>query len=448
MPIPIFPAMYPDNVQAMMSTIVAAVSLGVMLIVFAQRFHIPAIVLLLAGGVAFGPLGVGIVQPDTLGDGLRVIVLLGIGLILFEGGLTLDVEGYRSASTIIKRLLSIGVLVTWLVSALAVYLIIGADPSISLLAASLIIVTGPTVIAPLIKRIKLIPRLHHILHWEGVLIDPIGVFVALLCFEWIADTQHQAAAITNFGVRFLVGLVFGGVGGWTIFQGVKREFVPENLINIFALAGAILIFGVSELVISEAGLLSVAVAGLVFGFLEPGQLREIRQFKAEIIDLLLGTLFILLSARLSFDQFEEFGLNGALVVAVVMFVVRPISIALCSWGLDFEWRERAFLSWIAPRGIVAASMASIFALLLEQNGQIENPRFVETFTYSIIVSTIILQGFTAGGLARILGLRLARPRGWLIVGAHPFGRELARFIRGQAHVPVLLVDTNIRAVRQ
>lgn len=435
-----------ENLHAMMATIVAAISAGVMLIVFAQRFNLPAIVVLLAGGVALGPMGLGVVQPDSLGEGLRVIVLLGIGLILFEGGLTLDVDGYRSASVLIKRLLSVGVIITWLTTAAAVYLIRDGFPlSTSLLAGSLVIVTGPTVIAPLIKRIQLIPRLNSILHWEAVLIDPIGVFVAILCFEWI--NTHDATAVANFLGRFIVGLAVGGFGGWMIYQGEKQKLVPENLINIFALAGAILIFGVSEAFVSEAGILSVAVAGLVFGLLEPLQLKQVRQFKAEIIDLILGTLFILLAARLSFDQFQDFGMEGALCVAVVIFFVRPVSIWICAIGTDLNWREKAFLSWVAPRGIVAASMASIFALVLEHSGTVKHPRFVETFTYSVIVATIVLQGFSAGALARMLGLWLAKPRGWLIIGAHRFGREIAAFIGARAKVPVMLVDTNLRAIR-
>ncbi len=434
------------SVHAMMTTMVVAISAGVMLIVFAQRFNLPAIVLLLAGGVVLGPMGFGLVQPDSLGEGLRVIVLLGIGLILFEGGLTLDVDGYKSASVLIKRLLSVGVIVTWLVTAFAIYLIMDFTLSKSFLAASLVIVTGPTVIAPLIKRIQLIPRLHNILHWEGVLIDPIGVFVAILCFEWII--ADDAVALTNFLARFIVGLSIGGVGGWVIYQSERLRLVPENLINIFALAAAILIFGVSESFVSEAGLLSVAVAGLVFGILEPWQLKQIRQFKAEIIDLMLGTLFILLAARLSFDQFTAFGMNGVLCVAIVIFVVRPISIWICTIGTDFDWREKVFLSWVAPRGIVAASMASIFALVLEHNSKVDDPRFIETFTYSVIIATIVLQGFTAGALAKVLGLRLSKPRGWLIVGAHAFGREVASFLERNADVPIMLVDTNLRAIRE
>ena len=440
--------MYMDKTHEMMMTMVIAISAGVMLLVFAKRFQLPAIVLLLIGGVLLGPIGLGLVNPNSLGEGLRVFVMLGVGLILFEGGLTLDVEGYKSASELIKRLLTLGVLITFLVTAAAIYMVFSVDVSLALLSASMVIVTGPTVIAPLIKRIKLIPRLHNILHWEGVLIDPIGVFVALLCFEWINGAGSPATALTNFGFRFVVGLAIGVGGGLFIFESVKRKFVPEDVINAFAIGCAIFIFGLSEMFVSESGLLSVSVAGLVFGFRKPTQLKAIRKFKAEIIDLLISAIFILLSARLSFDQFQEFGLNGIIVVAIVIFLVRPISILACSVGLDFSWREKALLSWIAPRGIVAASMASLFSLLLEREAIVSNPRFVETFTYSIIVATIVLQGFTAGPVAKFLGLRRSKPSGWMIVGAHALGREIAGFIKEHARVRVVLVDTNKQAVSE
>ena len=185
-----------DPAHAMMLTMTTAVAAGAMLVVIARRLSLPAIVLLLLGGVALGPTGMGLVEPARLGDGLRVIVSIAIGLILFEGGLTLDLQGYRSAPRMIKRLLTAGVLVTWLVTAAALWLVARLEPGYAVIAGSLVIVTGPTVIAPLLKRIRIRSKPHSILHWEGVLIDPVGVFVALMCFEWISEGGGQAAAVT------------------------------------------------------------------------------------------------------------------------------------------------------------------------------------------------------------------------------------------------------------
>lgn len=428
----------------MLMTLVTAISAGIVLIVLSRRLNISAIVLLLLGGVLLGPEGIGIVRSDQLGNMLSVIVSLAIGLILFEGGLTLDLQGYRSASGIIRRLLSAGVLVTWSVTAGLIWLVFRFDLFLCLLAASLVIVTGPTVIAPLLKRIKVKSNLHNILHWEGVLIDPVGVFIAILCYEWIGDAGHNIA-MAKFLMRFVWGLALGVGGGLLIYQLIKRRLVPDDMINAFALGAATLVFGCAEAVFSESGLLAVTVAGFVLGVKKPGELKEIRQFKAEITDLLIGTLFILLAARLDLQQFAEFGWQGIIVVAGVMFLVRPLNVLVCGWGLGLSWRERLFLSWVAPRGIVAASMASLFALNLAKQG-VAHAAYVETFVYSVIVATVLIQGFTAGPLAKLLKLQRPDPTGWLIVGAHALGRSVAHFLKDVGNQSVVLVDTNPEAV--
>ena len=440
--------------HSMLLTMSTAIASGVMLIVIARRLNLPAIVLLLVGGVVLGPAVLGdhaLVRPDALGGGLSVIVSLAVGLILFEGGLTLDLQDYRSAGAMIRRLLSLGVLITWFGVALAIWFIVRIDLAVALLAASLVIVTGPTVIAPLLKRIQIRSKLHSILHWEGVLIDPIGVFVALLCFEYVVGAESGMGAVSNLGIRVLAGLGLGAGGGLLIAWVVRRRVIPEDMLNVFALAAAVLIFGLAEAVRPEAGLLAVTVAGFLFGITGSYRVKQVREFKAEITDLLIGTLFILLSSRLTFDQFKSFGFEGLLVVAVVLFLIRPLSVAVCAFGLDMTWRERTFLGWVAPRGIVAASMASLFAISMSSNGSEEvvaTAQFIETFVYSVIISTIVLQGLTAGPLASLLDLRRPAPNGWLIIGAHGLGRKVASFIAETADVPVLMADTNVRAVRE
>jgi NhaP-type Na+/H+ or K+/H+ antiporter/mannitol/fructose-specific phosphotransferase system IIA component (Ntr-type) len=440
-----------DHEQTTLVTMVAAITVGVALIVVSRRLKFPAIVLLLGGGILLGPTVMGdhaLVQPDALGGGLRVLVGLAVGLILFEGGLTLNLAGYRQASSMIRRLLSLGVLVTWLGTALAIRFIVGLPWDQSIASASLVIVTGPTVIAPLLRRIRLESRLHNIMHWEGVLIDPIGVLIILLCFEFLEDTTGQAGAILDFVIRVVSGMALGLAGGVGLTLLVRRKVIPDDMLNVSALAAAVLIFGLAEMVRPEAGLLAVTVAGFVFGLSQSAHLKQVRQFKAELIDLLIGMLFILLAARLSFEQFQSFGLRGALLVIIVLVVIRPLNILLCSLGLDFNWKEKAFLGWIAPRGIVAASMASLIAIRLENLGTVENPKFVETFTYSVIICTIVLHGLSAAPLARALGLTRPDPIGWLIVGAHAFARQIAQFISRVADLPVLLIDTNARAVTE
>jgi len=450
-----FIAVAADSPHAMLLTMATAIAAGSLLTVAARRFAVPAIVLLLLGGMLLGPEIWGdhaLLQPESLGDGLFVFVSMAVGLILFEGGLTLDLSGYRAAPAMIKRLLTIGVIITWFGTAIAIRFIIGTAWDVAIVAGSLVIVTGPTVIAPLLKRIKVVEKLHNILHWEGVLIDPIGVFIALLCFEWISGASG-AGALANLGVRVVAGLAIGVPGGWLLAVAMRRRIVPEETINVFALGFAVLVFGVAEYIVSEAGLLSVTVAGFVFGLTRTPRVKQVRQFKAEITDLLIGTLFMLLAARLSLEQFREFGWDGVVLLGIVILLVRPLSILLCSIGVGLSAGEKLFLSWVAPRGIVAASMASLIAISMERLNQpgairFANPAFVETFTYSVIVATIVLQGSTAGVLTRVLKLRRPVPTGWLVVGAHELARRVADFISRTAEKKVIVVDSNGRAVRE
>ncbi len=432
-------------------TLMTAVAAGMVLIVLARRLQVSSIVLLLLGGVLLGPEVLGIVRPETLGPPFSALVSLAVGVILFEGGLALDLDGYRTMPRLIGRLLTVGVLVTWLSTALAVHWLFGTTVGFALLAASLVIVTGPTVIQPLLKRIQVVPRLHHVLQWEGVLIDPIGVFIAILCFESILGLGG-GEALTSLALRVVTGVVVGTFGGLLVAQALLRRLVPDELANGFALASALLIFAAAEeaglyLGLSDTGLLAVVVGGLVVGLQRPPGVAGIRRFKAEVTELMIGMLFVLLAARLRLDQFVGFGWRGAVLVGLVMLVVRPLAVAASSAGLGVSWRDRAFLSWVAPRGIVAASMASLFAIALRRRDDLGvEASFLESFTYSVIAATVLLQGFTAGPLAAALGLRRPERRGWLVVGAHRLAQEAARFLTERTGAPAVLVDLNARRV--
>jgi NhaP-type Na+/H+ or K+/H+ antiporter/mannitol/fructose-specific phosphotransferase system IIA component (Ntr-type) len=440
-----------DPTHQMLLTMAASIAAGVLLIAASHRLHVSAISLLLVGGIALGPEGIGFVQPESLGPALRVVVSLAVGLILFEGGLSLDVRGFRSASGTIRRMLTLGVLTTWLVTAAAVYVLFDVvldQPrglAFALLCGSLVIVTGPTVIAPLLKRIRVQPRVHGILHWEGVLIDPIGVFVAVLCFEWIT-LDDRGMAVLNFVTRLGAGGVIGLAGGFSLSALFRTRLIPDDMSNVVAIAAAMVVFGLSEAILPETGLLSVTIAGFVLGTRGRERLRGLREFKAEITELMIGLLFILLSARLELAQFAEFGASGALLVAIVVFVVRPMAVWASSAGQGLFLQEKVFLSLVAPRGIVAASMGSLVALTLARHGDAEAGKFAETFVYSVIATTVLLQGGTAGAVARALGLRRPQPQGWLIIGAHALGRRVARFVQSRGGVQALLIDSNARSI--
>lgn len=424
-----------------------AVGAGCLLTVLSRRLQLPTIVLLLIGGFALGSEGFGWLDPDALGDFLPMIVSLAVGLILFEGGLTLDLKDFKKTSTIIKRLLTLGVLITWLGAALTVYLIFDTSPAFALLMGSLIIVTGPTVIVPLLRRIRVQQKLGSILQWEAVLIDSIGVFVAILSYEWVVE-GGGAVAVPSFLIRIVSGAAIGFVGGYSIYWVMKKNWVPDNIVNAFALASAMLIFGATEIIKPEAGLLSVTIAGLIVGIKKPRQLREIKAFKAEIVDLLIGMLFLLLVSRLKLEQFTNFfDAGGGWVLLSVILIIRPISILISSWGTSLNIREKALLSWVSPRGVVAASMASLFAISLHaKENPVGDPDLLESFVYSVICATVLIQGLSAGIVAKILRLQRPAPNDWVIIGAHYFGRELARRLMSEDEQQVLLLDTNARNI--
>ncbi|MGH8017390.1 MAG: cation:proton antiporter, partial [Opitutaceae bacterium] len=327
-------------------TLCLAIAAGTFLVALAHILKVPSIVLLLLGGIGFGPEGLGLIQPDVFGEALPALVSFAVSVILFEGGLTLDLRGFAQASRVIQRLLTVGVLVTWLGTAAAIYGVYRFDLRYCLFAASLVIVTGPTVVLPLLRRIHIQPRLHSILHWEGVLIDAIGVFIALLCFEWIVAGEGPQAVV-HFLIRVLAGVAIGVGGGWLIDLVLRWRLAPESLVNIVALAGAVLVFGFTEWVMPEAGLMSVTVAGLVLGWRHPVELKQIKQFKAELTDLFIGTLFVVLAGRLEIDRFIEFGARGGVLLLLMLFVVRPLNVLASTAGSALTWRERLFLSWVA-----------------------------------------------------------------------------------------------------
>jgi NhaP-type Na+/H+ or K+/H+ antiporter/mannitol/fructose-specific phosphotransferase system IIA component (Ntr-type) len=432
--------------QEILSTFTIAAAIGVCLTMVASLLRTSAIVVLLIGGVLVGPQMLGVVKPDVLGDGLGTIISLAVAIILFEGGLTLDLKGYRTVSREIRSILTIGVLVTWLGTTALLKLIFNFDWPFCFLAASLVIVTGPTVIGPLLHRINVTKKLNHILHWEGVLIDPIGVFIALLSYEYYISTagEHQSPA-QDFLLRFTVGAILGIVFGYVLHWVLKRNWVDQGHTNIFVLAMAMLNFAIADLVVAECGLLSVTVAGLVLGSQTVPQLRGIISYKVELKDFLIGLLFILLAANLDLYSFLNFGWGLVLVVIAIMLIVRPLNVFLSLLGSSLNVQEKLFLSWIAPRGIVAASMASVFALELSHHDA-NKAQFLETFTYSVIAGTVLVQGLSAGSVGRWLGVLQPTPRGWVIVGAHALGRRIAKFMAAQK-VDVVLIDTNPREVR-
>lgn len=430
-----------------LSTIIFTGFFGVCLLILSRHLKVPAIAPLLIGGVLFGPEFLGLINTEVLGTGLKLIISICVAVILFEGGLTLDMNGYKKGQKVIWRLLTIGVTVTWIGSAAAIHLIMGTSIALSVLAGSLIIVTGPTVIGPLLQRIKVKQNLHQILHWEGVLIDPIGVFIAVLCFEWFSLPGSIMVYFGHFAMRIAVGIVLGTLGGFVLIKLLQKELVHVQQMNIFVLTSGIFIFGVADFIEHESGILAVIIAGFLLGWKKPPGIRYIRQFKSELTEMALSSLFLLLAANLDLNNFSSLGFAGVFLVCTILFIVRPLAVALSSLGTNLKWNEKLFLSWIAPRGIVAGSMASLFALQLNSQGHPE-AKFLEAFTFAIIATTVIFQGLTAGFVAKVLKVQDLERKGWLIIGAHTFGRKIADFFKTNANSHCTLVDTNRQAVKE
>ncbi len=419
-------------------TLSFAAAAGVILVVIATRLKMPSIAFLLVGGILLGPEILGVIDPATLGTGLQLVVGLAVAIILFEGGLTLDLAGARKSPVVISRMLTIGVVITWLGTTLVLWKLFDLRPSLALLAGSLVIVTGPTVVSPLLRRISVRERIKHILYWEAVLIDAIGVFIAVLCFEWLTPNLHHDALspVLRFAYRVGVGAGIGLGSGVVVAAVLRRNWVPQEQINIFVLAWALLTYAVCESILHESGILAVIVSGLVVGLTKPRHLEELRRFKLELTELGIGMIFILLAATLSFEPFYRYGWRLGAAVVVLLVVLRPLVIIASTWGREFSLQEKAFLSWVAPRGIVAAFMASLFTLRLSDE---PDAALLQSFTFAVIGTTVLLQGLSAPMVARLLGLQKAPRLTWLIVGEEPIAMPMAGALRAAGGRAIALV---------
>lgn len=426
--------------------VAVALAAGVVAQLVARHLRIPGIVLLLAVGVVLGPDVAGLVEPGILGQALEALTGFAVAVILFDGGLNLNFRRMRGQAPVIQRLLTIGVVVTTAGAALAARLLLGWDWTPALLFGTLVIVTGPTVVTPLLRRIRVRRNVETILETEGVLIDAVGAVVAVVALE-IALGDTLAAGAISAPTRLAVGLLVGAVGGALVAVLLRwPRAVPEGHENIFTLALALAIYQVSNAVTAESGIMAAITAGAVVGnFGAPGQ-RELREFKEQLTTLLIGMLFVLLAADVRVADVAALGRPGVLTVLALMFLVRPLNVLLCTVGADLGWREKVFLSWVAPRGIVAAAVASLFAERLSADGSGLGTQ-LRALVFLVIAATVVVQGATADPLARLLGVRRPGGRGYAVFGAQPLGRLLARLL-AQNGQEAVLIDANASLCRE
>ncbi|GAB4242680.1 MAG: hypothetical protein Kow00109_18400 [Acidobacteriota bacterium] len=426
-----------------------AMAAGVVAQSVARHLRIPGIVILLATGVVLGPDGLHVLDPSALGHALDALIGFAVAVILFEGGLNLSISRMRRQAPVIRYLLSVGAAITVIGAALSVRFILGWEWVTAFLFGTLVIVTGPTVITPLLRRVRVKRSVETILESEGILIDAVGAVAAVVALELVLEGAHSFVALGALEVplRLLVGLLVGALGGWTISALLRhREIIPEGFENIFTLASVLTLYQVSNVSMPESGIMAAVTAGVVVGNRPTRVSRDLREFKEQLTVLLIGMLFVLLAADVRLGEVAALGWGGALVVLALMFVVRPANVLVCTWRSQLGWREKAFLSWVAPRGIVAAAIASLFAERLTQGGYSHGAE-LRALVFLVIAGTVVFQGATAAFVARILRLQRATNRGYAILGAQPFGRLLAHLLVDHGEEAVL-IDSNATHCRE
>ena len=429
-----------DNDVALV--VAVALAAGMVIQSVARLAHVPAIVLLLAAGAGLGPAGLAWVQPAALGDGLFVLVDFAVAIILFEGALNLDVARLRREERVIRRLVTTGALITLVGAAVAARVWLEWPWTLALLFGSLVVVTGPTVVGPLVRNLRLRPRMQTVLEAEGVFIDPIGAVLAVLVLEatLATDSFGMAAGMRDLAARLLVGLGFGLVGGFGLTLVLRLAVLLRGLENVLVLALVTLLFHLADHIVGQSGLIAVTAAGVIVGNFENPIIEDLREFKDQLTLLLIGALFILLAADVGVAEVQALGWNGVAVVVTLIVVVRPAGVWLLTHGVDLSVRERFFLSALAPRGIVAAAIASLIARTLDERG-IAGGDDLRALVFLVIAGTVVAAGALAWPLAAALRLRLPARDRVAILGAQGLGLALATELR-QAGASVVLIDAD------
>ncbi len=432
--------------------------LGIVAQWFAWRLKLPAILPLILIGLLVGPIatlytedGSKLIEPVWNGEkglfpgeGLYYFLSLAISIILFEGGLTLKRSEIRNVGPVITKLITVGTLVTFFGGGLATHFIFGLSWKISFLFAALIIVTGPTVITPILRNIPLKKDISAILKWEGILIDPIGALVAVLVFEFISvgeGQEYTKTALIDFGKILLFGSTFGFTFAHALAFVIRKKYIPHYLLNVVSLSVVLLVFVESDIMAHESGLLAVVVMGMVMGNMNLPNIKELLYFKESLSVLLISILFILLAANINISDMELiYNWNSAIIFLVIVFVIRPIGVFLSTKGSSLKFNEKLFISWVGPRGIVAAGIASLFGSKLLQKGE-PGAEYITPLVFMIVLGTVLLNATTARKFAKIVGVFLKKSEGILIIGASKMSRLIANYLK-QNNRHVVLIDNN------
>jgi NhaP-type Na+/H+ or K+/H+ antiporter len=409
----------------------------------AWRMKLPAILFLLLSGILAGPV-LGWLNPDQVfGAMLFPFISLAVAVILFEGSLTLKFQEIRGLEQVIRNMITFGAVVTWIITAVATRLLLHFSWEVSLLFGALMVVTGPTVIVPMIRTVRPKENVAHILRWEGILIDPIGATLAVIVFEIIISGGARGGLATGFvafGKIVATGGLLGAGCGYLFGVVLRRYWIPRYLQNYAALALVCGLFALSDSIEAESGLLTVTVMGVWLANMKGFELDDILDFKENLSVVLISMLFILLAARMDLEAFVSLGWPALVVFGIIQLLARPLNVQVSALGSRLSMAERHLLAWIAPRGIVAAAISALFAIKLEAAGFAQAHQMVP-LTFMVIIGTVLLQSATAGGIARWLNVAEPEPRGFLVIGADP----VAQAIAGELHrngFRVRLADQN------
>ncbi|MEM9556960.1 MAG: sodium:proton antiporter [Acidobacteriota bacterium] len=433
------------SIDALLVTTATATFLGISAQVVAHRFKLPAILPLLVLGMAFGPQGVGLFDPSVFGHGLEVVIHLGVAVILFEGGLSLDPRQLRTVGGSLRNLLTIGMLVTWVGAATVAHYATGISWSTAALFGAIVTVTGPTVIAPLLRHMVAPKKVRTLLLSEGLMIDPIGVVLAYLVLQWIERANMGLQQLTiELATLTFAGTVLGYVAGMLAVFAVKRRSLPEELRNLVILSLLVMCFLLAEMQAPQSGILAAVVMGLTVSAADIPDLSPLKAFKGQLTVLIISVLFVLLSGQLDLEAVRGLGWEGALVVAGLIFVVRPLAVLLSIPPTRMPWKDITLLGLTAPRGIVAAAFASLSAIQLRAAGDVTDAAMLEGLVYLVILATCTWATVMAGLLPRWLGyLDDPSRRRIVLVGVNGLTDSIARLMLSRDWF-VVVVDSSLR----
>ena len=413
----------------------------------AWRMRLPAILLLLLTGICAGPL-LHLVRPEELlGELLFPFVSLSVAIILFEGSLTLKFREIRGLHAVVRNMVSFGMAATWLITALATKLFLEVSWEVATLFGAIMVVTGPTVVAPILRTVRPVSSVANILKWESIVIDPIGATLAVLVFEFIISGGGQQAlghTLQTFAYLVFMGALIGCAAGFFLGLCLRYHIIPEFLHNVATLGLVFGTFALANHFQPESGLVTVTVFGIWLANMKDVDLEYILAFKETLSILLISLLFIILAARLDIAALEGLGWKALLICLVIQFLARPLNIVVSTWKSNLSRAEKHFLAWIAPRGIVAAAISSLFALKLQNYGH-DDAAVLVPLTFMIIIFTVLLQSLTAYPIARILKITLPEPDGFLIVGGNRLARAIARALQNLGKNTVV-IDNSRRPI--